>query len=95
MSASWEKAHYTSFMIWDIDREFQNAYEAYEEWMIKNRKRRSAWECIGGKGQDDALGKALSLGREVQKVMETGRHQFGSKFEQGDCKFSFAMLQKH
>ncbi|KAF2256790.1 hypothetical protein BU26DRAFT_558227 [Trematosphaeria pertusa] len=81
---SWEESDYASFLLWDIDREFQNAYEAYEQWLARNRRRRSAWQCITGSTQEDALGKALSLGRHVQKLIDDGKEAFGSRFERGD-----------
>lgn len=90
---SWEESDYASFLLWDIDREFQNAYEAYEQWLARNRRRRSAWQCITGSTQEDALGKALSLGRHVQKLIDDGKEAFGSRFERGDCKEN-PVLQK-
>ncbi|KAF1852087.1 uncharacterized protein K460DRAFT_299829 [Cucurbitaria berberidis CBS 394.84] len=86
MAVQWEKSQHTSFTLWDIDREFQNAYEAYEQWQAKHRRSRPLWACFGVKSQDDALGKALSLGRQVQRLMETGKQLFGRRFEQGDSK---------
>jgi hypothetical protein len=85
-SASWDEPHYTSFLLWDIDREFQTANEAYEEWLAKNRRRRAVWRCIVGSHEEDALGKTLSLGRRVQKCIQDGQDAFGSRFERGDCK---------
>jgi hypothetical protein len=84
MAVIWEKSQQAFLTLWDIDREFQNAHEAYEQWQARNRRKRSAWACFGVKNQDDALGKALNLGREVRRVMETGKELYGSRFEQGD-----------
>ncbi|CAO2650943.1 Nn.00g092400.m01.CDS01 [Neocucurbitaria sp. VM-36] len=86
MAVHWEKSPHTSFTLWDIDREFQNAHDAYEQWQAKNRRRRPLWACFGVKSQDDTLSKALRLGRQVQRLMETGKELFGSRFEQGDSK---------
>jgi hypothetical protein len=88
---SWEKSQHTSLTLWDIDREFQDAYEAYGQWQARHRSKRSVWTCFGTKSRDDAVGKALSLGRSVQKMMETGKEAFGSRFEQGDCKLSYEL----
>jgi hypothetical protein len=89
MAVSWDKSqHQTSLILWDIDREFQDAYEAYGQWQARHRRTRSKWACFGTKNQDDAVGKALSLGRQVQRVMEAGKETFGTRFEEGDCKFS-------
>jgi hypothetical protein len=84
MATTWDKPQHTFLTLWDIDREFQNAHEAYEQWQARQRRKRSAWACLGVKHQDDALGKTLSLGRQVQRVMETGKEVFGTRFEQGD-----------
>ncbi|KAH5224198.1 hypothetical protein HBI62_116590 [Parastagonospora nodorum] len=84
MAVIWEKAQQAFLTLWDIDREFQNAHEAYEQWQARNRRKRSSWACLGVKNYEDALGKALSLGREVQRVMERGADLYGSRFEQGD-----------
>jgi len=86
MAVTWEKAQHTSFLLWDLDREFQNSYDAYEQWQARNRCKRSIWMCLGMRNHDGALGKALSLGRQVQRLMETGKQQFGTRFEQGDSK---------
>lgn len=88
MAVIWEKAQQAFLTLWDIDREFQNAHEAYEQWQARNRRKRSSWACLGVKNHEDALGKALSLGREVQRVMERGADLYGSRFEQGDCMFA-------
>jgi hypothetical protein len=89
MANSWEKPqHQTYLILWDIDREFQDAYEAYGQWQTRHRRTRSVWACFGTKNRDDAVGKALSLGRHVQRVMETGKETFGLRFEEGDCKSS-------
>ncbi|KAF2866180.1 hypothetical protein BDV95DRAFT_505474 [Massariosphaeria phaeospora] len=86
MSSSWEKSHYATFTLWDIDREFQNAHEAYEQYLSRDRKGRSfsSWRCFGRTGQDDVLAKALSLGRNLQNLLDSGKEEFGSKFERGD-----------
>jgi hypothetical protein len=81
----WEESNYTSFMLWDIDREFQNACEAYEQMMAKSRRRKTRWQCIAGSKKEDPLEEALSLGRQVQKVFKEGKALFGSRFEKGDC----------
>jgi len=88
MAVIWEKAQQAFLTLWDIDREFQNAHEAYEQWQARNRRKRSSWACLGVKNHEDALAKALSLGREVQRVMERGADLYGSRFEQGDCMFA-------
>ena len=85
-AVSWDKSqHQTSLILWDIDREFQDAYEAYGQWQARHRRTRSRWACFGNKNRDDAVGKALCLGRQVQRVMETGKEEFGTRFEEGDC----------
>ncbi|KAF2036117.1 hypothetical protein EK21DRAFT_96096 [Setomelanomma holmii] len=84
MAVSWEKSQHTSFILWDIDREFQNANEAYEQYQARHRRKRTGWACLGMKSQDDALAKALSLGRQAQRLLETGKALFGARFEQGD-----------
>jgi hypothetical protein len=86
MADAWEKPQQNFFALWDIDREFQNAYEAYEQWQARSHRKRSAWACLGVKHHDDALGKTLSLGRQVQRVMDAGMERFGSRFEQGDSE---------
>ena len=91
-SGSWDEPHHTSFLLWDIDREFQNAHEAYEEWLAKNRRKRAMWKCIAGGNEEDALGKTLSLGRRVQKCIEDGQETYGSRFDRVDCTL-LAMLQ--
>ncbi|KAF1948427.1 hypothetical protein CC80DRAFT_431621 [Byssothecium circinans] len=83
-SGVWEDSHYTSFLLWDIDREFRNAHEAYEQWMSKSRRRRSTWQCIASTNKEDPLEKALSLGRHVDKALQEGKEAFGSRFERGD-----------
>ena len=88
MAVHWENSPHTSFTLWDIDREFQNAYDAYEEYKARQSRRRAVWTCLRTKNQDDALAKALSLGRQVQRLMEAGKDLFGAPFEQGDCKYS-------
>ncbi|KAF1828698.1 hypothetical protein BDW02DRAFT_210061 [Decorospora gaudefroyi] len=86
MYLSWDKSLHTSLTLWDIDREFQDAYEAYEQWQARHRRTRSKWVCFGTKNRDDIVGKALSLGRQVQRVMEQGKEMFGARFEEGDSK---------
>jgi hypothetical protein len=88
MAVSLDEPQHTFLSLWDIDREFQNAHEGYEQWQARHRRKRSAWACLAVKHQDDALGKALSLGREVQRIMEAGKLRFGTRFEQGDSKSS-------
>lgn len=82
---SWGKAHYLSLTLWDIDREFQKSYEAYEQWLGK-KKRKIRWECLRYGKADDELGKMLSLGRRVRELLEKGIRDFGPNFEQGDCE---------
>ncbi|KAF2470741.1 uncharacterized protein BDR25DRAFT_334336 [Lindgomyces ingoldianus] len=84
MSDPLGKSNYTSLTLWDIDREFQNSYDAYEQWLSKNRPRRRRWVCFGSRNQDDELGKTLSLGRQIRELMEDGQDCFGRKFERGD-----------
>ncbi|KAF2830174.1 hypothetical protein CC86DRAFT_181615 [Ophiobolus disseminans] len=84
MTVTWEKSQHTSLLLWDLDREFQNSYEAYEQWQARNHRKRSAWTCLGLNHKDDTLGRALSLGRQVQRLMDIGKEMFGVRFEQGD-----------
>jgi hypothetical protein len=84
MDTTLDKPQHSFLTLWDIDREFENSHEAYEQWQARQRRKRSAWACLGVKHHDDALGKALSLGRDVQRVMETGKELFGTRFERGD-----------
>ncbi|KAF2190881.1 hypothetical protein K469DRAFT_394972 [Zopfia rhizophila CBS 207.26] len=77
-------SNYTSLTLWDIDCEFQKSYDAYEQWLSKNRRKRTRWECFASKNHDDELGKALTLGRSVQNIIECGQDTFGSRFERGD-----------
>lgn len=86
MAVSWDKPQHTNLTLWDIDREFQDAHEAYEQWQARHRRTRSKWACFGTKNRDDAVGKALSLGRQVQRIMEQGKERFGARFEEGDTK---------
>jgi len=86
MAVSWDKPQHTNLTLWDIDREFQDAHEAYEQWQARHRRTRSKWACFGTKNRDDAVGKALSLGRQVQRIMEQGKERFGARFEEGDSK---------
>ncbi|PVI05854.1 hypothetical protein DM02DRAFT_515831 [Periconia macrospinosa] len=83
-SAAWDESHYTAFLLWDIDREFQNAYEAYQRWLTKNLRKKSSWQCIAKSNKEDPLEKALSLGGHVVKAIKEGRETFGSSFERGD-----------
>jgi hypothetical protein len=76
MAVIWEKSQQAFLTLWDIDREFERAHEAYEQWQARNRRKRSTWACLGVKSQDDALGKSLSLGRQVATVMESGKELF-------------------
>lgn len=89
MAMPWDKPHHASLTLWDIDRVFQDAHEAYEQWQARHRRTRSKWACFGTKNRDDAVGKALSLGRQVQRIMETGKEVFGARFEEGDGKSIF------
>lgn len=88
LSDSWEKAHYLSLTLWDIDREFQKSNEAYEQWLVKNKRKRSIsrFQCFREGKWDDEVGKVLCLGRQVREALERGMEKFGSKFEQGDCE---------
>lgn len=83
---SWEKGHYLSLTLWDIEREFEKSHDAYEQWQTRNRRKRSRWECFGPRSLDDELGKTLRLGRQVRDLLEKGIEAFGSRFEQGDCE---------
>jgi hypothetical protein len=83
---SWEKGHYLSLTLWDIEREFEKSHEAYEQWQIRNRRKRSRWDCFGARRLEDELGKSLRLGRQVRAMLEKGIEAFGSRFEQGDCE---------
>lgn len=85
MTVTWNKSQHTSFLLWDIDREYQNAYELYEQLRAKSGYKRSAWSRLAVKNQDDILAKALNLGREVKEFMGTGKKRFGARFEEGDC----------
>ncbi|KAF1925444.1 uncharacterized protein M421DRAFT_70002 [Didymella exigua CBS 183.55] len=85
MTATWNKSQHTSLLLWDIDREFQNAYELYVQLQAKSGFKRSAWSRLAMKSQDDVLAKALSLGREVRNFMGTGKKRFGARFEEGDA----------
>jgi hypothetical protein len=89
---SWEKGHYLSLTLWDIEREFEKSHEAYEQWQTRNRRKRSKWECFGSRSLDDDLGRALRLGRQVRAMLEKGIEAFGSRFEQGDCKSLFDLV---
>jgi hypothetical protein len=85
MPITWNKLRHTSALLWDIDREFWNAYELYEQLPAKQISKRSSWVCLAVKSQDDMLAKTLNLGREVSSLMEAGIKRFGSRFEDGDC----------
>lgn len=87
MTFTWNKSQHTSFLLWDIDREFRNAYELYEQLQARSDIKRSAWVRLTVKSQDDVLAKALNLGREVIHFMETGKKRFGARFEEGDCEY--------
>jgi len=84
MAVPWDKSQHTALTLWDIDRELQDAYETYEQWQARHRRTRSRWACIPGKNRDDAVGKALSLGRQVHRVLDSGKQAFGTRFEEGD-----------
>lgn len=91
---SWEKSHYLSLTIWDIELQFQKAREAYEEWLeAKNRRRRARLTCLWTRRNNDTLAKSLQLGRRVQELMEKGIGAFGHRFDKGDCTSS--PLQKN
>ena len=85
---AWEKDNWTTFTVWDIDRAFQEAHDAYALIQQRSRKKRTMLQaCFGIKGADeDELGRSLGLGRQVKEIMELGRDTIGSKFEKGDCK---------
>ncbi|KAL5442968.1 hypothetical protein PMIN06_008876 [Paraphaeosphaeria minitans] len=89
---SWLEDTWTSFLLWDIGREFQNAHEAYERRMTNNPRRRSTWECISGSSKEDPLDRSLRLGSRVQKVTQDGQRRFGQKFDKGDGKHCLLML---
>lgn len=93
MALPWDKPQHTSLTLWDIDREFQDAYEAYGQWQARHRSKRTVWACFGTKNRDDTVGKALCLGRSVQRLMATGKERFGSRFEEGDCKSAHYILK--
>ncbi|KAF2272812.1 uncharacterized protein EI97DRAFT_196787 [Westerdykella ornata] len=88
--SSWEKAHYLSLTLWDIEREFQKSYEAYEQWRSKTQrkqKRRSKWVVMSSfrtRKLEDKLAKVLRLGRAVRALLDKGIDEFGARFEQGD-----------
>ena len=84
MTVTWNKSQHTTFLLWDIDREFQNAYELYDQIKAKSGYNRSVWSRLAVKSQDDVLAKALSLGRDVRNLMKMGKERFGARFEQGD-----------
>lgn len=84
---SWEKAHYLSLTLWDIEREFQKSYEAYEQWRTKTRRKKSSnWMYFKSRKLEDKLAKMLRLGRQVRALLEKGIEEFGARFEQGDCE---------
>jgi hypothetical protein len=85
MAVTWNKSRHTSFLLWDINREFRNAYELYEQLQAKSGHKRSAWSRLAPKSQDDMLARVLNLGREVRSFMEMGTKRFGERFEEGDC----------
>jgi hypothetical protein len=85
---TWEKAHYLTLTLWDIEREFQKSFEAYEQWRHLNKPKRWTWDCLNTGQVNDELGKALRLGRHIRELLEKGIEVFGSDFEQGDCKFT-------
>lgn len=89
MAVTWNKSQHTSFLLWDIDREFQNAYELYDQLQAKCSHKRPSWARLIVKTQDDVLAKALNLGRDVRNLMETGKKRFGARFEQGDCMYNY------
>ncbi|KAJ4297643.1 hypothetical protein N0V90_005537 [Kalmusia sp. IMI 367209] len=84
-SSSFEEPNWASFLLWDIDREFQNAHEVYAQWLTKNKRKRSAWECLARSNKEDLLEKSLRLGGQVQRTIEDGQRRFGQKFEKGDA----------
>lgn len=84
MTVAWNKSRHTSFLLWDIDHEFRNAYELYEQLPVETRRKRSAWTRFALKSPEDVLTKALTLGREVRALMDTGTKRFGARFEEGD-----------
>lgn len=88
----WEKAHYLSLTLWDIERELQKSSEAYEQWLHAKRPKKSRWDCFGAKKVEDELVKALRLGRHVRDVLEKGIEAFGPKFEQGDCESAWCAI---
>lgn len=86
-TASWNDSQSISFVLWDIDREFQNSHEAYEQWLAKTRRKKSTWKCIARSNNEDPLEKSLSLGGHVMKAIKEGKEAFGSTFEKGDCTY--------
>ncbi|KAF2848768.1 hypothetical protein T440DRAFT_146429 [Plenodomus tracheiphilus IPT5] len=82
----WGESQHTSLTLWDIDREFQQAHKAYEQWLARHRRTRPVWTCFGFRTQEDAVERALNLGRQVQRLMENGKKRFGARFEQGDSR---------
>lgn len=82
----WGESQHTSLTLWDIDREFQQAHKAYEQWEARHRRTRPVWTCFGIRTKEDAVDRALRLGRQVQRLMENGKQRFGARFEQGDSR---------
>ncbi|CAI6259960.1 unnamed protein product [Periconia digitata] len=83
-STHWDESHYTSFLLWDIEREFENAHQAYQRWLTKTLRRKTPWSCIARSNKADPLEKALSLGVHVTKAIKDGKDGLGSSFERGD-----------
>lgn len=85
---------WTSFLLWDIEREFQTAHEAYEQWMRKTQRRRSTWDILAGSRKEDPLHRSLRLGSQVQKAVQEGQRKFGQKFDKGDGKFAGQIVEQ-
>lgn len=85
-TVQWGESQHASLTLWDIDREFQQAHGAYKQWQARHLRTRPAWNCFGLQTKQDAVERALHLGRQVPKLMEKGKAKFGARFEQGDSK---------
>jgi hypothetical protein len=83
---AWDKPQHTFLLLWDIDCEFRDIYQIYDQLPTRVTRRRVAWMRLGMDNQDDTLRKSLSLGKEIKSLMEIGKERFGTRFEQGDCE---------
>jgi hypothetical protein len=86
MAVAWDKPQHTFLLLWNLDSEFQDTYQIYDQLSTKTGRKRHSWMRLGLESQDETLRKNLCLGKEIKGLMETGKERLGTQFERGDCE---------